>query len=73
METEREDCHGDEADRASYYVETVIDDHVKEAMRRAADMPVGESGECYGCGDFFLRLVDGMCGRCRDRFAKFYR
>ena len=37
MEIDREPHSGDEADRASYFIESVIDDHVKEAMRRAAD------------------------------------
>ena len=72
MEIDREPHTGDEADRATYFIESVIDDHVKEAMRRAAEIPVGESGECDGCGEFFTRLVDGMCGRCRDKFAKYY-
>ena len=73
MEIDREPHTGDEADRATYFIESVIDDHVKEAMRRAAEIPIGEAGECQGCGEHFMRLVDGMCGRCRDKFSKFYR
>jgi len=69
MEIEREDCHGDEADRASYYVESVIDDHVKAAMRRAAEIPPGNPGDCEICGEYLYRLVDGCCGHCRDRFG----
>jgi len=72
VEIEREECHGDEADKASYFIESLIDDHVKDAMRRAAEIPVGEAGECQGCGDYFTRLVDDLCGRCRDKFAKYY-
>ena len=73
MEIDRDDYRGDEADRAELYIESVIDDHVKEAMRKAAEMPIGEAGECDdGCGEFFTRLVDGMCGRCRDKYARFY-
>lgn len=72
MEIDRDDYRGDEADRAELYIESVIDDHVKEAMRRAAEIPIGEAGECDSCGEFFTRLVDGMCGRCRDKFAKYY-
>ena len=49
MEIEREDCHGDEADRATYFIESVIDDHVKDAMRRAAQIPEGVAGECSIC------------------------
>jgi hypothetical protein len=58
----------DEADRADYFIESVIDDHVKEAMRKAAEIPKGNPGECDGCGEWFGRLVDGYCGRCRDRY-----
>jgi len=69
MEIEREDCHGDEADRASYYVESVIDDHVKDAMRRAAEIPPGNPVDCEICGEYFSRLVNGACGLCRDKFG----
>jgi len=69
MEIEREDCHGDEADRATYFIESVIDDHVKDAMRRAAEIPPGNPGECDICGEYLSRLVDGACGFCRDRFG----
>ena len=72
MEIDRE-VPTDPIDRADYFIESVIDDHVKEAMRRAAEIPVGEAGECDSCGEFFTRLVDGMCGRCRDKFARFYK
>lgn len=68
MGIEREDYRGDEADRASYYVESVIDDHVRDAMRQAADIPVGIAGTCDMCGDDFTRLVGGACGFCRDRY-----
>ena len=72
MEIDRDDYRGDEADRADLYIESVIDDHVKEAMRQAAEIPVGEAGECDGCAEWFSRLVNGLCGRCRDKFAKYY-
>ena len=67
METER-DPHGDEADRASYFIESVIDDHVKEAMRKCADIPPGNPGSCDFCGEESGRLVAGACGFCRDRY-----
>ena len=72
MEIDRDDYRGDEADRAELYIESVIDDHVKEAMRKAAEMPIGEAGECDGCSEWFPRLVNGLFGRCRDKFAKYY-
>ena len=71
MEIDR-DIPIDPIDRADYFIESVVDDHVKEAMRKAAEIPVGTAGECAGCGDYFSRLVDDMCGKCRDKFARFY-
>jgi hypothetical protein len=72
VETDRNFEPGDDADRASYYVESVIDDHVKEAMRRAAEIPVGKAGECQSCGEESLRLVDDTCAKCRDLYARYY-
>lgn len=72
MKIDRDISPGDEADRASYFIESVIDHHVKEAMRKAAEIPKGTAGECDGCGEYFTRLVDEMCGKCRDKFAKYY-
>ncbi len=67
MDIER-DAHGDEADRSSYFIESVIDDHVKEAMRRAAEIPQGSPGDCAYCGEWYGRLVNDACGFCRDKF-----
>lgn len=71
MEIDR-DIPSDPIDRADYFIESVIDDHVKEAMLKAAEIPKGTAGECAGCGDYFSRLVDDMCGKCRDKFSKYY-
>lgn len=70
MDIERDDTHGDEADRSTYFIESVIDDHVKEAMRKCAEIPIGNPGSCDGCGEYFSRLVGGMCGWCRDKYLK---
>ena len=56
----------DECDRSDPYIESVIDDHVKEAMRKAADIPVGAKGVCEYCDEVFDRIVNGACGFCRD-------
>ena len=72
MKIDREPNNGDEADRASYFIESVVDDHVKEAMRKAAEIPKGTAGECSSCGEFSMRLVDETCSPCRDKFAKYY-
>jgi len=63
----------DEADNAQMSIETVIDINLANAMREAANIPVGEAGECNGCGEYFSRTVDGYCARCRDKYAKYYR
>ena len=69
MEIDREPNNGDEADRASYFIESVVDDHVKEAMRRAAEIPIGSPGECSFCGEQSARLVNTACAPCRDRYG----
>ena len=69
MEIDREPNNGDEADRASYFIESVVDDHVKEAMRRAAEIPVGIPGECSYCGEESARLVNAACAPCLDRYG----
>ena len=58
----------DEADKSDYFIESVIDDHVKEAMRIAANIPIGVKGICEYCGDEFDRIVNNACGYCRDKF-----
>lgn len=58
----------DPIDSADYYIESVIDDHVRDAMRAAQAIPVGNPGICDFCGEHFGRLVDGACGFCRDKF-----
>lgn len=58
----------DEADRSEYYIESVIDDHVKEAMRRVLDIPVGNPGDCSICGEWSGRLVGDACSPCRDKY-----
>jgi hypothetical protein len=68
MDFER-DIPSDPIDRADYFIESVVDDHVKEAMRRASEIPEGNSGDCEICGEHFARLVDGCCGFCRDEFG----
>ena len=59
----------DPIDAADYYIESVIDDHVKEAMRKCAEMPKGHPGDCDICGEYFSRLVDNVCGFCRDKYG----
>ena len=58
----------DEADQADYFIDSTIDDAIALSMRAASLIPVGEPGDCDGCGEWFVRTVDGYCGHCRDRF-----
>jgi hypothetical protein len=41
----------DIADQSDGYIEAVIDDHVAAAMRRVAEIPVGNPGDCCYCGE----------------------
>ena len=59
----------DEADKADCYIESVIDDHVRLAMRKALEIQPGNPGECCACGEHSMRLVNGYCARCRDRYG----
>ena len=59
----------DVIDASDYYIESVIDDGVAEAMRKAAAIPIGNPGECDGCGEYNGRLVNGHCSPCRDRYG----
>lgn len=59
----------DEADRSEYFIESVIDDNVKVAMRRAAEIPIGNPGECSLCGEWSGRLVNDACSPCRDKYG----
>lgn len=55
----------DEADRASQEVES----QTREAIRLAAKpLAKGVPGECDLCGEHSMRLVDGVCAPCRDKY-----
>ena len=42
-------------------------EHVAHSVARASGaMRVGAAGDCDECGHYMLRLVDGLCGFCRD-------
>lgn len=60
----------DDADIADQRIEERISDGINESSRYVAAMPKGEAGECEYCGNAFSRVVDGLCGHCRDRLAR---
>ncbi|WP_322999985.1 conjugal transfer protein TraR [Castellaniella sp.] len=60
----------DEFDRASEREQQARDAALAATRRAAAAMPKGEPGECDRCGEYFVRLVGGLCGFCRDGRAR---
>lgn len=49
--------------------EVELDASVGLVRRAAANIPKGEAGECEECGEYFERIVNGHCGRCRDKLG----
>lgn len=45
-----------------------LDANIEEVRKRAALIPIGEVGECKKCEEFSLRLVNGNCASCRDKY-----
>ena len=58
----------DEVDRAQDLERMSNEDALQAARKKAQAMPTGEPGECEWCGEYFARLVNGACGRCRDKW-----
>jgi hypothetical protein len=56
----------DEIDLATEASEAYQDAAIDQTRRQAQAIPKGEPGECESCGEYFARLVDKHCGRCRD-------
>lgn len=56
----------DVADNASPLIEQTEALAIQKITEAAAKIPVGVAGDCEYCGDYFVRLVGGACGRCRD-------
>lgn len=48
--------------------QSVIEEsRIREIQRQAASIPPGNPGDCKGCGEYKIRLVNEHCGACRDR------
>lgn len=53
----------DEIDRANALAEADLERSIRAARQ---PIPAGVPGECDNCGDNMPRLVNGLCGYCRD-------
>lgn len=58
----------DEIDKVQAHIEQLEAYAIAEVRLRAANIPKGIAGDCKLCGDHSLRLVNGNCARCRDKF-----
>lgn len=58
----------DEADNAADHIEREEAAAIKAVQAKRDAQPAGVPGECDLCGEWMLRLVDGACAPCRDRY-----
>lgn len=58
----------DDLDLSQEKQEKLDEARLRKARALAQAIPEGEPGECEYCGGHFVRLVNGVCGRCRDEF-----
>lgn len=56
----------DEVDRQLARDEVLDAMNLKRVREQAAQIPVGNPGDCDLCGEWSGRLVDGVCAPCRD-------
>lgn len=56
----------DEVDTSNDNIQLDIERRVEE-VRRNAELPPGEPGDCELWGEWSGRLVGGVCAPCRDR------
>jgi hypothetical protein len=56
----------DDADRAFELEE----EHRQQSLAKVEPFTLlkGRPGECDTCGEHSMRLIDGMCAPCRDRY-----
>lgn len=45
-------------------------EYERAAKRRFFEMPVGKAGACEECGEQRPRLINNLCGKCRDELRK---
>ena len=59
----------DSADLADKNFAVERDIALQQISDQAQNIPVGNAGDCDLCGEWFSRLVNGACGRCRDKYG----
>lgn len=57
----------DEIDRANDEADHHVSRLVK-LIRTKAELKKGAPGECDLCGEHSMRLIEGVCAPCRDRY-----
>lgn len=58
----------DDIDRAQEAAERFTEQSLQQVKDKAAQMPVGQPGDCELCGEWSGRLVGGVCAPCRDKY-----
>jgi len=56
----------DDADKSSLNQEILENARIENTRLQAAKFVPGVAGECDKCGEYYLRIVNGYCARCRD-------
>ena len=57
----------DDVDITQARIEMILEAGIEDVRKMAAEMPLGEPGECGLCGEWSGRLVRGACAPCRDK------
>jgi len=58
----------DEVDLTNERIQAEQSANLAAICRKAAEMPKGKPGDCELCGEWWGRLVEGVCARCRDKY-----
>lgn len=58
----------DDADFTSNVIDIETERAILKVRNAAAKIPAGDPGDCEICGEWFSRLVNSVCARCRDKY-----
>lgn len=58
----------DDIDRQQERDEQWDEASIGRIRAQAAKIPEGKPGDCELCGEWSVRLVNGVCAPCRDRY-----